>query len=129
MAKRRQCDSAVAAGRLSKAIEFLSAAEHLEDEMTNAAGDLFVDAGIAAADVICCVRLGVHSSSGNHSEAVALLEQADKGSGKHLSVPLGLKNKAAYTDEDLSSAECTKMNRAASQLVESAKRVRASAGK
>jgi hypothetical protein len=49
--------------------------EHVEDDMPNAAGDLFVDAGIAASDVICCVRLGVHSSSGTHSEAVTLLER------------------------------------------------------
>jgi hypothetical protein len=92
------------------------------------AGDLFVDAGIAASDVICCVRLGVHSSSGNHSEAVTLLATADKGSEKHLSTLLGLKNKAAYTHQALSTAERKKMNRAASNLVEAAKRAVASAG-
>jgi hypothetical protein len=113
---------------MSKAVEFFDAAEHLEDDMPNAAGDLFVDAGIAASDVICCVRLGVHSSSGTHSEAVTLLETADKGSEKHLSTLLSLKNKAAYTHQALSTAECKKMNRAASHLVEAAKRAVASAG-
>jgi len=128
MAATRKCSSTVTAGRLSKAIEFFDAAEHLEDDMPNAAGDLFVDAGIAASDVICCVRLGVHSSSGTHSEAITLLKTADKGSEKHLSILLGLKNKVAYTDQELSTAECKKMNRAASHLVEGAKRAMASAG-
>ncbi len=128
MAGTRQCNSAVTEGRLSKAVEFFDAAEHLEDDMPNAAGDLFVDAGIAASDVICCVRLGVHSSGGTHSEAVTLLGRADKGSEKHLSTLLGLKNKAAYTHQALSTAECRKMNRAASHLLEAAKRAVASAG-
>jgi hypothetical protein len=126
MAGTRKCNSTVSAGRLSKAIEFFDAAEHLVDEKPNAAGDLFVDAGIAASDVICCVRLGMHSSSGTHSDAVTLLKTADRGSEKYLSIPLGLKNKAAYTHEDLSTAECKKMNRAASRLVETAKRAVAS---
>jgi hypothetical protein len=43
MAGTRECNSAVTAGRLSKAIEFFDAAEHLEDDMPNAAGDLFVN--------------------------------------------------------------------------------------
>ena len=64
-------------GRLSKAVEFFDAAEHLENDMPNAAGDLFVDAGIAASDVACGVRLGVHSSSGTHSDAVTLLAKRD----------------------------------------------------
>lgn len=128
MAGTRKCNSTVTAGRLSKAVEFFDAAEHVEDDMRNAAGDLFVDAGITASDVICCVRLGVHSSSGTHGEAVALLETADKGSAKHLNTLLGLKNKAAYTHQSLSTAECKKMNRAASHLVEAAKRAVASAG-
>ena len=67
MAATRGCNSAVTAGRLSKAIEFLDAAESLEESKPNAAGDLFVDAGIAASDVLCCIRLGIHSSSGSHN--------------------------------------------------------------
>lgn len=126
MAGQRDCDSTVVTGRKSKAIEFFDAAELLGKEMANAAGDLYVDTGIAAADVICCVRLGVHSNTGNHTEAVALLKQADSGSERHLNTLLNLKNKAAYTHQDLTSAELKKMNRAAEQLVETAKRVTAS---
>ena len=121
MASQRDCDSAVIAGRMSKANEFLDAADHLGEEMPNAAGDLYVDAGIAASDVICCVRLGVHSNTGNHAEAAALLKRADGGSERHLNTLLNLKNKAAYTHQDLTSAELKRMIRAAQHLVESAK--------
>ncbi|BBX52228.1 hypothetical protein GCM10009645_15520 [Mycolicibacterium poriferae] len=126
MAGRRDCDAVVTAGRMSKANEFLAAADHLGEELPNAAGDLYVDAGIAASDVICCVRSGTHSNTGNHHEAVALLKQADDGSERHLNTLLNLKNKAAYTHQDLTSAELKRMSRAAEHLVESARRVLAS---
>ncbi|AZG44569.1 hypothetical protein [Gordonia insulae] len=121
MALQRDCDSAVIAGRMSKANEFLDAADNLGEEMPNAAGNLYVDAGIAASDVICCVRLGVHSNTGNHAEAAALLKRADSGSERHLNTLLNLKNKATYTHQDLISAELKRMIPAAQHLVESAK--------
>ena len=121
MAGQRDCDSVITAGRMSKANEFFDAADHLGEEMPNAAGDLYIDAGIAAADVLCCVRLGVHSNTGNHSEAVALLERADSGSERHLNTLLNVKNKTAYTHQDLTAAELKKMNRAAEHLLEAAK--------
>lgn len=128
MAGQRTCDAAVTAGRMSKATEFIEAADHLGGELPNAAGDLYVDAGIAASDVICCVRLGVHSNTGNHSEAVALLKRADSGSERYLNTLLNLKNKAAYTHQNLTPAELTKMSRAAEHLVEAAKRAVAARG-
>ncbi|GAA1715044.1 MULTISPECIES: hypothetical protein [Dietzia] len=128
MAGQRNCDAVVAAGRMSKASEFLDAAVHLGEEMPNAAGDLYVNAGIAASDVICCVRLGVHSNTGNHSEAVALLKKADSGSERHLNTLLNLKNKAAYTHQDLTDGELKKMSRAADHLVEAAKQAVAARG-
>lgn len=126
MPGHRDCDSAITSGRLAKANEFFDAAEHLQAEMPSAAGDLYVNAGIAAADVICCVRLGVHSNTGNHNEARVLLKKADGGSERYLATLLGLKNKAAYTHEPISAAECKKMNRAAGHLIETAKRAVAS---
>ncbi|TYQ10714.1 UNVERIFIED_ORG: hypothetical protein L601_002100000400 [Gordonia westfalica J30] len=128
MAGQRTCDAAVTAGRMFKATEFFEAADHLGGEMPNAAGDLYVDAGIAASDVICCVRLGVHSNTGNHSEAVALLKRADSGSERYLNTLLNLKNKAAYTHQNLTPGELTKMSRAAEHLVEAAKRAVAARG-
>lgn len=126
MARTRECDPAVIARRLAKAIEFFDSAELLEGTASNAAGDLFVDAGIAASDVICCVRLGEYASGESHSQAIALLDKADSGSGKHLSTLLGLKNKVTYTHQTLSVTECKKMNRAASHLIEAAKLAAAS---
>lgn len=126
MAGQRECDSVVTSGRLAKANEFFGAAEYLEDDMPSAAGDLYVNAGIAAADVICCVRLGMHSNTGNHNEALTFLRKADSGSERYLATLLGLKNKAAYTHEPISALECKKMNRAAGNLVETAKRAVAS---
>ena len=58
----------------------MDAAESLDDDKPNVAGDLFVDAGIATSDVLCSIRLGIHSSSGSHTEAANLLGKADKGS-------------------------------------------------
>jgi hypothetical protein len=43
-------------GRLKKATQFLDAAIVIDDEMSDAAVTLLVNAGIAAADVICGVR-------------------------------------------------------------------------
>ncbi len=125
MSDQRPCNASVTSGRLAKANEFFDAAEHLEDEMPSAAGDLYVDAGIAAADVICCARLGVHSNTSNHSDARALLKKADNGSERHLATLLNFKNKAAYTHEPITATECKKMNRAAGHLLETAKRAAA----
>jgi hypothetical protein len=128
MAGQRNCDAVVTAGRMSKANEFYEAAEYLGDGMPNAAGDLYVDAGIAASDVICCVRLGVHSNTGTHSEAIVLLKRAGSGFEQHLNTLLNLKNKAAYTHQDLTVAELKKMNRAAEHLVEAARQTLAARG-
>ncbi|OPX05982.1 hypothetical protein [Mycobacterium sp. AT1] len=126
MTGQRDCDSTVTSGRMDKATEFLDLAAFAEDTHPTAAAHLYVDAGIAAADVICCVRLGMHSNTGSHSEARALLKKAESGSERHLATLPSLKNKAAYTHEPISPAECKKMNRAAGHLVEAAKRAMAS---
>ena len=51
MAGQRDYDSVVTAGHMSKANEFFDAADHLGAEIPNAAGHLYVDAGIAASDI------------------------------------------------------------------------------
>lgn len=58
-----KCSEQVRAGRLENAKQFLRAAELVkefsdEDEIADAYVTLCVHAGIAAADVICCARLG-----------------------------------------------------------------------
>lgn len=125
MASRtRKCSEAIRAGRLAKATEFFDAAVLLDDAAPNAMVDLLVDAGIAAADVICCSRLGVHASGENHNEAVSLLESAEPGVGKHLRTLLGLKSKAAYTHQPISKDDRKRAARAAEKLVESARVVK-----
>jgi hypothetical protein len=119
----RQCPEGVRAGRLKKAIEFHDAAVLVEDVAPNAAVDLLVDAGIAAADVICCFRLGVHAADENHNKAIALLEKAERDMAKHLRTLLTLKNKVAYTHQSVTTDDHKKASRAASNLVEAARRI------
>jgi hypothetical protein len=121
--RTRNCSASIQAGRLRKATEFHDAAVLVEEIAPNAAVDLFVDAGIAAADVICCARLGAYAAGESHSEAVALLEKAEPGMAKHLRTLLGLKSKVAYTHQPVTAGERTKASRAASHLVEAARRI------
>ncbi len=91
MTRTRACPPEVRRGRLRKATQFLDAA-HLawdfaaEDDIADAYITLCVHAGIAAADVICCARLGEHSQTENHTEAAAHLGKADRDSVKHLRI-------------------------------------------
>jgi hypothetical protein len=110
-------------GRLRKANQFYEAAVFVEDELPDAAVDLFVDAGIAAADVICCARLGMHAMGDNHNEATSLLKKAESSMEKHLRTLLNLKTKVTYTHQSVTSAERTKAGRAAEALVEAARKI------
>lgn len=133
MAKRtertKECSSATRAGRLAKARQFMEAAhiiEALADEAVDVADayvTLCVHAGIAAADVICCTRLGKHSRGDDHGSAIALLDRASPDDAKHLRALLGMKTKAGYTAIPVSGSEHTRAGRAARALVEAAERV------
>ena len=81
---------------------------------------LCVHAGIAAADVICCSRLGVHASGQDHAAAAALLDQADAGLGKELRRLLGLKTKAGYSSAPSSVADQKVAGRASTRLIDAA---------
>lgn len=129
MGRARLCGPEVSRGRLQKADKFLDAVNLIhvstadEGDHADAVVTLCVYAGIAAADAICCARLGEHSQGENHNEAVELVRKADGGSARHLAILLGMKSKAAYgyssaTDDDLKRA-----GRAAQALVETARRV------
>jgi hypothetical protein len=123
-ARTRKSSDAFQVGRLKKATEFHDAATLIEDNAPNAAVDLYVDAGIAAADVICGGQLGEYSAGENHNEAAALLAKAQPGLAKYLRTLLNLKSKVAYTHQAVSADEWKKAARAASKLVEAARRVR-----
>jgi hypothetical protein len=82
---------------------------------------LYVHAGIAAADVICCARLGKHSSGDNHREAIALLETISRPSSRHLTTLLAMKTRAGYSHQPASEADVKKAERAAGRLLDSAR--------
>jgi hypothetical protein len=124
--RTRPSSKTIRTGRLKKATQFLDAAIVIDDEMSDAAVTLLVNAGIAAADVICGVRLGKYAAGENHSQAVALLGQAEPGMEKHLRSLLNVKSKVAYTHQSATSSERTKSRRAAEALVEAARRIAAS---
>jgi hypothetical protein len=125
-APTRRCTAKDRAGRLHKARQFSAAAE-LIDEVTDEASDLTdafitlcVHAGIAAADVICCARLGEHASGTDHAAAAALLDRVDKDLAKDLRRLLGLKTKAGYSASLTSPSDRKAASRSMTRLVEAA---------
>jgi hypothetical protein len=113
---------------LKKATEFFDAAVLIEDEMPDASMNLFVLAGIAAADVICCSRLGMYPVGEDHNEAISLLGQADRSVAKYLRTLLNAKSKVAYTHRSATADERKKAGRAAEALLEAARRTSAPSG-
>jgi hypothetical protein len=124
--RTRLSSNTIRLGRLKKATQFLDAALVIGDQMSDASVALLVNAGIAAADVICGARLGKYAAGEHHSQSVALLKQAQPGMEKHLRVLLNVKSKVAYTHESVSLDERKKSKRAAEALVEAARRIFAS---
>jgi hypothetical protein len=131
MSRRTQaCDGAVAAGRLRKAEQFVDAAETVREfaddelDVADAYVTLCVHAGIAAADVICCVSLGMHAVGESHSEALALLESVrPDGSelAKSLRTLLGMKTRAGYAAEPVAAQDRKRAQRQTERLVRAAR--------
>lgn len=117
-------------GRLRKAEQFLLAAETIagvldqedDPEIGDAYVTLCVHAGVAASDVICCRRLGVHSQGPDHDDARGLLAKVDTKAGQQLGVLLSMKYKAGYSALPVSAADRKRAARAAGALVELARR-------
>jgi hypothetical protein len=129
MARTTPCTPGIRRGRLRKAGHFLEAANLIADQSPTETGNadafitLCIHAGIAAADVICCARLGQHAQGENHNEAVTLLAQADGGSARHLRVLLNMKTKVGYSHTEATAADAKRAGRAAEALVETARRM------
>lgn len=121
--RARQCDPVVLAGRARKARQFADAFQIVFEfadqpgDVADACATLAVHAGIAAADVICCARLGRHSTSDNHQDALALLSVADPDRAKHLRALLGMKTRAGYSHEALALPDLKKAKRAMEGLL------------
>lgn len=130
MAREKPCSRAVARGRLQRARGFTEAAGLVEelvvvdDQAVTDLGaslvTLWVNAGIAASDVICCVRLGRFHAGPDHQGATALLRSADKGSEAHLRRLLSLKTPVGYGHKLVSAKDRAVAKRCAEALVERA---------
>ncbi|MBD7918669.1 hypothetical protein H9657_10330 [Cellulomonas sp. Sa3CUA2] len=117
---------AVRAGRLAKARQFAGvAADQLElaarpSDIADAYVTLAVHAGIAAADAVCCARLGHYSRSESHHELVELLRSADGALARHLQTLLALKTQAGYAAGSVSAGDVLRAQRAMDALVRAA---------
>lgn len=121
----KRCTDADRRGRLAKARQFLEAVELVEtladeEDLLDALVTLCVHAGIAAADVVCCARLGEHATGQNHTEAVDLLARVDKTSARDLPKLLGMKTRAGYSSTPISAANARSALRSATRLVAAA---------
>lgn len=119
------CPPEVRRGRKKKAVDFLSSAQALgivadTPDGSDSYVQLCVLAGIAAADVICCAKLGHHSQGEDHGSAVALLKSVDGASAKHLGVLLGMKTQSGYSHRTSAADDRKRAGRAATALVEEA---------
>ncbi len=129
-ARTRPCDEATIAGRLRKAEQFLEAAETIrefaddEDEVGDTYVTLCVHAGIAAADVICCIALGEHAQGESHHEALALISRVRPG-GRELANSLrpllGMKARAGYSHRPVTGDDRKRAQRHAERLVRAAR--------
>lgn len=121
--RTRRCAQGFADGRLRKAIEFIEDAESIValDGGANSAASLFVDAGIAASDVLCCRAMGVHAQGPDHNGAVQLLGKVDRSLAGDLRVLLRNKSRISYSDRPLPAGEFERVTRASVRLVEAAR--------
>jgi uncharacterized protein (UPF0332 family) len=102
------CTIADARLRLDDARRFLEAAQVLNEPgngdvvATNA-----IHSAIAAADVLCCLRLAQRSNDGNHAAAIKLLQQIDPQLAQKLRRALDHKQQAGYESRNLSDADAS----------------------
>lgn len=80
-------------------------------------------AGIAAADVICCAKLGEHYHGENHTEAVALLAKVDTTQARNLRTLLDLKTRSGYGATRSSVNDQKRAGRATTSLLQAAEEV------
>jgi hypothetical protein len=113
---------------MAKADQFYLAPETIattieDQDIADAYVTLCVHAGIAAADVICCARLGEHTQGDDHQQAVALLTKADRPNAKYRKVLLDLKTRSGYSATPTSKTDQKRAGRAAEALVSAARAI------
>jgi len=118
------CGRVQAKNRLDVAKQYQTLAHLKSDEdigaARNAAAGNAVLAGIAAADAICCLRLGERSSSSDHSGAISLLAKVDKKLAQHLATLIGDKSTSHYGDTFIGIESLKGCLRAMDHLVQAA---------
>lgn len=116
------CGRTQAKNRLDVAKQYQELAHLKSDEDTgaarNAAAGNAVLAGIAAADAICCLRLGQRSSSSDHTDAIALLAKVDKKLAQDFSILIGDKPTSHYGDSFIGTQSLKRCLRAMDHLVQ-----------
>lgn len=118
--RTNECTPAVSKGRQAKAEEFFEAATAIDTLVDghDSAATLYIHAGIAAADVLCCRVLGRHAQGQDHGDGVTLLGQVDKVAARNLATLLQHKTRAGYGARRLSSTDHKKVQRAATHLID-----------
>lgn len=119
------CPPEIRRGRQKKAVDFLASANALGIMVDTPDGlesylQLCILAGVAAADVICCTKLGYHSQGEDHNAAASLLNSVDGPSAKNLRVLLGMKTRSGYGHRASAADDKKRAGRAATALVEEA---------
>lgn len=133
--KLRKCDETTIEGRLRKAEQFMEGAEVIrefaddEGEVGDAYVTLCVHAGVAAADVVCCIALGEHAQGDDHNEAVAHLSKVrpdGRELGNALRALLNVKTRAGYSYLRVGADARKRAQRAAERLLRAARERRIS---
>ncbi|WP_141711423.1 hypothetical protein [Jiangella alba] len=128
--RERTGGRALASARTAVAQEYLQLAELAASEQrrpaNNAAAGNAVLAAIAAADAICCLRLGRYHAGEDHRAAATLLERVDPNGtdlARHLTKVLAVKDQAHYSGEGVTATRVTSVLRSANKLVGEAQAV------
>jgi hypothetical protein len=103
---------------LKQAESYLYYAElALDDKEYDPAAGNAVIAAIAAADALCCMKLGKRSADDDHQAALALVAKVDKSAAEALGKALGVKHRAHYDHLTATGSAAKATVRAASKLV------------
>ena len=127
MIRDTPCGRAEARRQVRMARTYLDVADQASlgesDEGRNVAAGNAVLAAIAAADALCCLRLGRHARGQAHQEATALLKTVRPDGpalAKDLATVLGVKDAAHYGTVFVSATVLQSTLRATTRLVEAA---------
>lgn len=127
--RTRPVNAAHARAYVSKAEEFLSAAEsELDADRPIAATSLAIHAGINGADAVTATRLGVRAAGQDHDDTIVLLRTAGPDGvavAKELGRLLPMKTRTEYEPDDIPKSDAAKAVERARRVVAVARRLAA----